>query len=125
VAHLAVLVDGKAHVHALQTLVVVVKESLESQHLPAALTSEVVGQRLQLVHHHILNIVIVKNRVKQEAARTRIRMCVVAGYCLVEKGLACRLWPKVYRLLSSTIRHQLGQVLLEIRSCQVLTFRVT
>lgn len=119
------VVDGETDVDALQALVIVVEEARETQHLPAALASEVVGQSLQLRQHHILHVVVVEHWVEQEAVLTSlVPDSVVPSHGVVEQGLPCGLRPKIDRLLAGRVGHQLSQILLKVRACQLLGFGV-
>ena len=84
---------------------IIVKEALETHHLPAALTGKSIGQSLKLRKHHILHIIIVKDRFEHEAVLTLVPDSIVTSNRIVEQSLACRLWSKIDGLLAPVVRH--------------------
>ena len=63
----------------MQAHVLFVEELREDQYLPTVLTCEVVRERLQLVKHDVLDVVIVEDRVEHETIR--VILCAVCLTC--------------------------------------------
>ena len=119
------VVYRETDIDALQALVIIVEKARETQHLPAALASEVIGQSLQLRQHHVLHVVVVEYRVEQEAVlASLVPDRVVPAHCVVKQSLPCSLRPQMDRLLAGGVGHQLSQILLKVRARQLLGFGV-